>query len=72
MSRTLARASLAAVAIVLGAAQAPQASGPSVDRVGLPAYGQGFTLLRRFHAARQGRVGLVYANPAAAAGNRAR
>ncbi len=55
-----------AVAITLAAAQAPEAEGPSVDRVGLPAYGQGFTLLRRFHAARQSRVGLVYANPAAA------
>ena len=48
------------------AAQAPQPNGPSVDRVGLPVYAQGFTLLRRFHGAQQNRVGLVYANAAAA------
>jgi hypothetical protein len=58
---------LAAAATGLVAAQAPQAAGPPVDRVGLPAYGQNFTLLRRFHAAGRSRVGLVYANPPAAA-----
>jgi hypothetical protein len=66
MGRTLPRAVLAAVTIVLVAAQAPQPPGPSVDRVGLPVYGEGFTLLRRFHGAQQNRVGLVYANAVAA------
>jgi hypothetical protein len=71
MDRNLARiigmpALLTAVTIALAAAQAPPAAGPSVDRVGLPDYGEGFTLLRRFHAAGRSRTGLVYANPAAA------
>lgn len=67
MSRIFARfIGLSALLVSAAAAQAPHATGPSVDRVGLPAYGQGFTLLRRFHGAQQNRVGLVYANAAAA------
>ena len=40
--------------------------GPAEDRVGLPDYAKGFTVLRTFYGAERQRVGVVYANERAA------
>ncbi len=57
------RVALALLPIALISAAEP--SGPAVDRVGLPDY-SGYAFLRTFYASDRNRVGLVYANPAAA------
>lgn len=54
------------LALLLIGAQAPPAPDPAADRVGLPSYDRGFIQARSFHAPPRGRVGLVYANEAAA------
>jgi hypothetical protein len=51
--------------LLLPAVLACVAAAPAEDRVGLPDY-SGFSRLRTFHGAQRGRVGLVYANGAAA------
>lgn len=64
LARTVGLVALAV--IVPAAAHTPQPTGLATDRVGLPSYGQGYTLLRRFYGAQRNRVGFVYANEAAA------